>query len=254
MNMIQLILGAAAGFIVGEGVLYGAKRFVNWLPSIVARKRKLGALRTSSLIGGLVKYGSALAAVAAFITFAFWIVGDYVAEPPAVSMANVQGSDPSAGVSLSDPDEVVGVSPAMRVNPSVKVKANNTDPYTDSAFKVRRQPHQAGVPLSLKETLVRRSEARARADLVRQTQEHLHRSQYDCEAAERATKYLNAGLDVWGFATWQLKYFPVDRYKGATLPQCKDIKNVVDPKDNIRNVVDPSKMEVRSTDTTENHT
>jgi hypothetical protein len=55
------------------------------------------------------------------------------------------------------------------------------------------------------------------------------RSQYDCEAADHANKYLKAGLDVWGFAAWQLKHFPVDSYSGATLAQCKDIKNVIDP-------------------------
>jgi hypothetical protein len=87
------------------------------------------------------------------------------------------------------------------------------------------RPHHAGVPPSLKETLVRRAEARARADLLRQTQEHVHRFHYDCEAAERAIKYVKAGLDVWGFARWQLKYFPIGSYKGATLPQCKDIRS-----------------------------
>jgi hypothetical protein len=83
--------------------------------------------------------------------------------------------------------------------------------------------------LSLKETLLQRSEGKARADLLRETQQHLYRSQYDCEAADRAGKYLKAGLDVWGFAAWQIRYFPVDSYKGATLPECKDIKDVVDP-------------------------
>jgi hypothetical protein len=34
---------------------------------------------------------------------------------------------------------------------------------------------------------------------------------------------------VWGFAAWQLKYFPVEGYKGATLAACKDIPNVVEP-------------------------
>jgi hypothetical protein len=58
---------------------------------------------------------------------------------------------------------------------------------------------------------------------------HASRSQYDCEAAERAGRYLKAGLDVWGFAAWQLKYFPVEGYKGATLAGCKNIPNVVDP-------------------------
>ena len=60
-------------------------------------------------------------------------------------------------------------------------------------------------------------------------QQRARRSQYDCEAAERATRYLKAGLDVWGFGPWQLKYFPMSGYKGATLAACKDIPNVLDP-------------------------
>ena len=47
-------------------------------------------------------------------------------------------------------------------------------------------------------------------------------------AADRASKYLKADLDVWGFAAWQIRHFPMDGYKGATLPECKDIKDVVD--------------------------
>jgi hypothetical protein len=96
-------------------------------------------------------------------------------------------------------------------------------------FKIRRKPRPAGSPLSLKEALVRRSEEKARADLLKQTQQYARRSQYDCEAAERASKYVKAGLDVWGFTAWQLKYFPMNTYKGATLEQCADITNVVDP-------------------------
>src|SRR5207249_12023792 len=85
--------------------------------------------------------------------------------------------------------------------------------YTDTDFQVERHSHHAGRALSLKETLLRRSEARAQADLLRETQQHLHRSQYDCEAADRAGKYLKAGLDVWGFAAWQIRHFPMVSYK-----------------------------------------
>jgi hypothetical protein len=109
------------------------------------------------------------------------------------------------------------------------VSARSPDPYADSEFRVRRPPHRAGTPLSLKETLVQRSEARARTDLLKEIRQHVKRSQYDCEAADHANKYLKAGLDVWGFAAWQLKHFPVDSYRGATLAQCKDIKNAIDP-------------------------
>jgi hypothetical protein len=100
------------------------------------------------------------------------------------------------------------------------------DPYADPDFKVRHKPRKT---LSLKETLLLKSEARARAELLRETQQHLHRSQYDCEAADRAARYVSAGLDVWGFAAWQMKYFPTNNYKGATLAQCRDVSNVIDP-------------------------
>ena len=43
-------------------------------------------------------------------------------------------------------------------------------------------------------------------------------------AADRAERYLKAGLDVWGFAAWQQRYFPTDGYKGAMLEQCREIK------------------------------
>jgi len=66
-------------------------------------------------------------------------------------------------------------------------------------------------------------------DLLRETQQHLYRSQYDCELPTAPSKYLKAGLDVGASQCGRIRYFPVDSYKGATLPQCKDIKNVVDP-------------------------
>ena len=49
------------------------------------------------------------------------------------------------------------------------------------------------------------------------------------EAADRAARYLKAGLDVWGFAAWQVKHFPMESYDGATLPQCQKIKDVLAP-------------------------
>jgi hypothetical protein len=227
--MTQLVFGAAAGFIVGEGVLYSMKRFIGWLrrDEIRTRLRKLIPLRGAALIGGFNKYAGILGASAALITLGLWAVGDYLAARSTPHLAKANVFDPSTAVPISDPhgppDEVAGLTPATAV------PVDNVDPYADSDFKVHRRPHHSGSPSSLKEILVQRSEAKARADLLRQIQQHVLRSQYDCEAAERASNYLRAGLDVWGFAAWQVKYFPMDGYKGATLPQCKDIQNVVDP-------------------------
>jgi hypothetical protein len=74
---------------------------------------------------------------------------------------------------------------------------------------------------------IRSSECSARST-VRAPRPASRTSWYgDCEAADRAGKYLRAGLDVWGFATWQVKHFPVDNYRGATLERCRGIKSVV---------------------------
>jgi len=83
--------------------------------------------------------------------------------------------------------------------------------------------------MSLKETLLQRAEAKAHDELLGEMKQHQNRSQYDCEAADRAVKYLKAGLDVWGFAAWQVKHFPMDGYEGAALSQCQNITDVVDP-------------------------
>jgi hypothetical protein len=243
VSMTQLVFGAALGFIVGQGVLYGLKRFIASLQRDVMRKpfRKLTPLQGSALIGGFNKYAGVLGASAALVILGVWAVGDYLAARPIPSVAKASVFDPSTAVPISDPrdppDEVAGLTPA------VAVPVDNIDPYTDSDFKVQRRARHAGVRMSLKETLVQRSEAKARADLLSEIHQHVHRSQYDCEAAERASKYLNSGLDVWGFATWQLKHFPVESYKGATLPQCKDIKNAVDP----------SGLDLQSTVADDNH-
>jgi hypothetical protein len=235
MSMIQLVIGAALGFFVAQGVLYSFKRLIGWLQRSDARKRilKLPASLGPSFIVGFTKYATLVGASAAVITLGVWAVGDHLAAKSARSAATADVLGPSTAVPVSDshgsPDEIAGLAPAPKVNRSTAAPVDNVDPYTDSDFKVQRHSHRAGTALSLKETLLQRSEAKARADLLRETQQHLNRSQYDCEAADRASKYLEAGLDVWGFAMWQIRYFPVDSYQGATLPQCKDIKNVVDP-------------------------
>jgi hypothetical protein len=234
--MTQLIFGATLGFILGEGVLHGLKHSVGWLQRGAVRKqiRKLPSVEGPDLIGALIKYAGVAGALAALITLGIWTIGDYLAAKSARPMPSVSALNTAAAVSLSDPlgsaNEGARLVPSPKANTAtaVPVGSGGGDPYTDSEFKVQRRPRHAGAQTSLRETIVQRSEARARADLLKQTQEHLNRSQYDCEAAERATKYLTAGLDVWGFATWQLKYFPRDGYKGATLPQCKDIKSVID--------------------------
>jgi hypothetical protein len=235
MSMTQLVIGTALGFFVAQGVLYSIRHLIGWLQRSDARKRflKLPASLGPTFIRGFTKYATLVGASAAVITLGVWAVGDYLAAQSARSAATADVLEPSTAVPVSDahgsPDVVAAHAPAPKVDRSTAVPVDNVDPYSDSDFKVQRRSHHAGSALSLKETLLQRSEGRARADLLRETQQHLYRSQYDCEAADRASKYLKAGLDVWGFAMWQIRYFPVNSYKGATLPQCKDIKDVVDP-------------------------
>jgi hypothetical protein len=233
-SMTQLIFGSALGFILGQSVLHGIKHSIGWLQRDELRKRvgKLPSVRGSDFLSGFIKYAGVLGAIAALITFGAWSVGDYLSAKSARPMTSANVLDAVTAASVADPHgspkESARITPPPKANSAAAMPVDNADPYADSDFKVQRRPQHAATHLSLRETLVQRSEARARADLLRQTQEHVHRSRYDCEAAERATKYLEAGLDVWGFATWQFKYFPRDGYKGATLPQCKDIENVND--------------------------
>src|SRR5882762_2317053 len=227
MSMTHLVIGTALGFFVAQGVLYSVQHLIGWLRRSDTRKRILKPTPTlaSTLIGGFTKYAALAGLSAAVITLGVWAVGDHLAAKSARNAATADVMESSTTVPVSNPHG----SPDEVADRSTAAPVDNVDPYTDLDFKVQRRAHHARTALSLKETLLQRSEAKARADLLRETQQHLYRSQYDCEAADRASKYLKAGLDVWGFAMWQIRYFPVDSYKGATLPQCKDIKNVVDP-------------------------
>jgi hypothetical protein len=234
MSMSQLIIGTALGFIVAQGLLYSIKRLIGWLQRDVVRQRirKLLPTRGSNFIDGFIRHAGLIGASAALITLGVWAVSDHLAATSARSAALANGFDPATAVPVSGPhgsQDEAGLAPAPKGDLAAAVPVDKVDPYTDSDFQVHRRSSHARASVSLKETLIQRSEARARADLLRETQQHLHRSQYDCEAADRASKYLKGGLDVWGFAIWQAKYFPVGRYKGATLPQCQAIKNVVDP-------------------------
>jgi hypothetical protein len=235
MSMTQLVMGTALGFLVAQGGLHSLRRLLGWLEhgDLRARIRKLTPSLGSNFIVAFTKYAAVVGASAAVITLGVWAVRDHLAAKSARSsetMADV--FDATASVPVSDlrgpQDEVAGLAAASQDDRPDRVAAD-VDPYADRDFKVQRRPHHAGTAASLKETFLERSEAKARAELLRETHQRMSRSQYDCEAAERAGKYLKAGLDVWGFAAWQSKYFPVGNYRGATLAQCQDIKNVVDP-------------------------
>jgi hypothetical protein len=226
--MTQLILGAALGSILGHGLLFGIGRLFASPRSEELRTRvqQLPPLRASVLIAGFIKYAGALGAGVALITLGVWAVEDYLG---ARAVRSAESSTPPSTVEAHDWAEASPTLPPPSATTTAAAISDSTvDPYSDSDFKVHRKPHRPGTPLSLKETLVQRSEAKARADLLKEMQQHVSRSQYDCEAAEHADRYLKADLDVWGFSAWQLRYFPLGAYQGATVPQCRDIETLVE--------------------------
>jgi len=231
--MLQLIVGAALGFILAQCALYCLGQLVGWLrrAGLRDRIRRLRPVRLPALTSGFIRSAGVVAGGVAIIALAAWTVADFLSSRSAHGATAAAVADAAAVAPDADgtADEVAGLVPAPPSEAVPEGQVAAADPYRDADFKVERRPHRAGTAPSLKETLLERSEAKARADLLSETELHAHRSQYDCEAAVRAGKYLAAGLDVWGFAAWQLKYFPTAGYKGATLPQCKGLKDVIDP-------------------------
>jgi len=231
--MTQLVLGAALGFMVAQAVLHGLNRVMGWMRhgDISERLHRLRPMRGSAFLGGFIKYASLLGGSAALITFGVWSVEDYLAAKAARSAATLKVPDISAVAPEPDskPPQEEAAPAAPDPQQADAASDSTVDPYADPEFKVKHARHGAGATQSLKETLVLRSEAKARDDLLREVRSRMQRSQYDCEAAERATRYVHAGLDVWGFGAWQLKYFPTQGYKGASLAACKDIKDLLDP-------------------------
>lgn len=232
MSMTQLVIGTACGFLIAQALLYGLGRLLGWLRpgDLLARARAVRTTPAPAVLSALIKYAAPVGIGAALITLGVWATSDYLA---AKSARNAEASlfDSTATTPVQGQAAAPIRSAALTPPPppeAVEEAANSApDPYADPEFKVQRKPRRGRAAPSLKETLVQQSEARARSELLRELQQHVRRSQYDCEAAERADKYLKAGLDVWGFATWQVKYFPVNGYHGATLEQCRDIKDVV---------------------------
>jgi hypothetical protein len=231
MSMTKLVIGTALGFLIAQGLLYVLGRLIGRLRAgdLLTRARTIRAIHEPTVLGALIKYAAPLGIGAALITLGVWAVNDYLA---ARSARNAEAQLFDSSTPAPDPQQpgppIQGPSlkPAAPLE-AVAETAHTPDPYADPEFRVQRKLQRAGAAPSLKERLVRESETRARNALLQELRQHVNRSQYDCEAADRAGKYLKAGLDVWGFATWQVKYFPLDNYRGATLAHCRGIKGVV---------------------------
>jgi len=235
MSMTELIISAALGFVIAQSTLYGLRYSFALLrrEEVRARIRAMTPSPGSAFVAGFIRYAAPIGASAALITLGVWAIGDYLTAKAArtAALASTVDSATAAGASPAQgsPEEGTGAAATGNSEPATVVQPESVDPYADPDYKVHRRAHRSGSALSLKETLLQRSEAKARTDLLREMHQHASRSQYDCEAADRAGRYIKAGLDVWGFTAWQLKYFPMEAYKGATLAGCKDIPNVVDP-------------------------
>jgi hypothetical protein len=232
MSMTQLIIGTALGFVVAQSGLYGIRHSLGWLQREELRTH-IRTLPGHVIVGGFIRYAAPIGAAAALITLSVWAFGDYMAAKAtrSTTLASTLDSATTAAAAQAQgsADEAARSAGAAAVEPATAIQPEGVDPYADPDYKVHRRTHRSGSPLSLKETLLLRSEAKARAELLRDMQQQASRSQYECEAADHAARYLKAGLDVWGFGAWQLKYFPTEGYKGATLVACKDIPNVLDP-------------------------
>ena len=231
MSMTQLIVGTALGFIVAQSGLYGIRHSLGWLQREEMRTR-VRNMPGHVIVGGFIRYAAPIGAAAALITLAVWGVGDYLVAKAARTASLGSSIDPTTVAATGQPPaatEEAAAAVAAAPEVTTAVQPDSADPYADPDYKVHRRSHRPAAALTLKETLLQRAEAKARAELLRDMEQHASRSQYDCEAADRAARYLKAGLDVWGFAAWQLKYFPIEGYRGATLVGCKDIPNVVDP-------------------------
>lgn len=226
MTMLQLVTGTAIGFLLAQAVLYGSRRLLGWLQrgDLAPRLRAIRA-PGPTVLSACIRYAAPVAISVALATLCIWGVSDYLAARSARNAEAHLFDNPAAAPGEDSPRLAeVALTPPPPAEPA-EAPVSAADPYADPEFKVQRKGRHGAD--ALRDSLLQKSELRARNELLRDLQQHARRSQYDCEAAARAGRYLKAGLDVWGFANWQLKYFPTDSYRGATLDQCRTIKNVV---------------------------
>ena len=220
MSMTQLVLGCALGFIIAQGLVHGLRRLFGGKARAAAAEADDKSVPLS-YVRAFIRYAAPVFASAAFVLLGAWTLQDYLS----AKSARVTATEVPDPVVVPEPQlarELSAAAPAIDADAEEDPKP---DPYADAEF---RAPHRAR-GASLKDKLVQHAEQKARSELLAQLHQHAERSQYDCEAAAHAEKYLKAGLDVWAFGTWQDKYFPVENYAGATLPQCQQIQSAVDP-------------------------
>src|SRR5262249_39550565 len=158
MSMIQLVIGAALGFIVAQGPLVGIRHLAGWVQQGDMRER-IRALTPESgqaFIDWFNKHAAQLGACAVLITIGIWAVSDFMKSKSAdaaatASAVDLQAAAPESPVQLSTREEAKPA-PVSAAKPLTVAKTDAPDPYADPNFKVRRHAHRAGSALSLKET------------------------------------------------------------------------------------------------------
>ncbi len=231
MSMLQLVIASALGFLLAQGGVYGIRAVAGWLQrGDEAHKDGTRSEPTSRFIVSFVRYAAPVGAGVAVLTLGIWAVSDYFSAHAAHAALTASTLDAGAAAEAATAEDTtrtsVPASDAEAKDVAAAAAAAGTDPYADPDYRVPPRKRHAG---SGADAILQRSENKARTELLEGLKAHAARSQYDCEALEHAGRYLKAGLDVWGFSQWQAKYFPTDSYHGASLEQCRDIQNVIDP-------------------------
>jgi hypothetical protein len=150
MSMIQVVIGAAFGFLVAQGLLYSLRWLVSRLrwEDLIARARAVRSASTPTVVSALIKYAAPIGVSAALITLGVWALSDYLA---AKSARNAEANlfDPSAPPPIPDqaaPPVIHSAALPLEAPPEVTADAATAtpDPYRDPAFKVQRKPRRAG--------------------------------------------------------------------------------------------------------------
>ena len=169
MSMVELVFGAALGFVLAQLALYGVSHLLAWTRTGHARPwlRRIAQLPGPAVFGFFVRYAAPIGVSAALLLMGAWAVSDYLKARAAHSAALASSFDPGSPASPEQAEPPATAPAPVRPAPPEVVEpetAATIDPYADPEFKVQRKPRKAP---SLKETLLQKSEARARADLLR---------------------------------------------------------------------------------------
>src|ERR1700722_3455052 len=89
VNMSQLVIGSALGFLIAQGVLYASRHAIGLLKHDELRQwiATLIPSRGSSIVGGFIQHAGLIGASVAVIALGAWATRDYLAAKSARSAA-----------------------------------------------------------------------------------------------------------------------------------------------------------------------